>query len=238
MSAEPPTSTTSIQDPEVWAARTKIATLAHLMFERRLTDAAGGNVSARVGTLVCITPRFAGSRRQWNLRAEDVLVADMEANIVEGKGDISREAKVHFRLHRDFGHLGTGVIHAHARNVLVFAATATPMPPVLEATRKFGEIPVVKYAAAHSHLLAENIAAVIAAQQARIAGHAAAAIAPYHGLFLIGRDLDAAFDAVERIDNNAYCILMGKQLMNSDLLAESRAKMEATILDFEHSEKH
>lgn len=238
MSAEAPTPTTSIQDPEVWAARTKIATLAHLMFERHLTDAAGGNVSARVGTLICITPRYAGSRRQWNLRAEDVLVADLDANVLEGKGDISREAKVHFRLYRDFGHLGTGVIHAHARNVLVFAATATPIPPVLESTRKFGEIPVTKYATAHSHLLAENVAAAIAPQQSRISGHAAAALAPYHGLFLIGRDLDAAFDAVERIENNAYCILMGKQLQNSDLLAESRAKMEATIHEFENSEKH
>jgi ribulose-5-phosphate 4-epimerase/fuculose-1-phosphate aldolase len=31
-------------------------------------------------------------------------------------------------------------------------------------------------------------------------------------LFVIGKDLDAAFDSVERIDTNAYCILMSRLL--------------------------
>jgi len=115
----------------------------------------------------------------------------------------------------------------------VFAAQARPMPPVLESTRKFGNIPVSTYAAAHGEHLANAVAARIAGNEQRISKHAAAVIAPYHGLFVIGKDLDAALDAVERIDTNAYCILMGALLEGNDDLAEARRQMESSITTFE-----
>ncbi len=207
---------------EINAMRTKIARFGALLFDRRLTDAAGGNISARVGEYVCITPRFSGSLRQWQLKPEEVLVADKDMNILDGTGEISRESKVHFRLHREFGEHGTGVIHAHAKNILVFAAMNRPMPPVLEATQKFGTIPVVPYAPAHGNGLAESVAGGIKGNEARIRKHAAAVIAPWHGLFVIGKDIDAALDAVERMDNNAYCILMSQLLRNADMLDAER----------------
>jgi hypothetical protein len=39
----------------------------------------------------------------------------------------------------------------------------------------------------------------------------------------MGKDLNAAFDAVERFDTNAYCILMGQQALGTrDMLQEQR----------------
>jgi L-fuculose-phosphate aldolase len=214
------------------AMRAKIARFGAMLYDRRLFDAAGGNMSARVGDLVCLSPRYAGSIHQWQLKPEQVLVVDLNGNILDGGGQLSRETKVHLRLHREFGEHGTGVIHAHSRNLLVFAAMARPLPPVLEATRKFGEIPVIEYAPAHSMQLSENVAGAIRGQEARIRKQAAAAIAPWHGLFVMGKDIDAAFDAVERIDNNAYIILMAEMLKQSDLLAEQRAALEAACANF------
>ena len=89
-------------------------------------------MSARVGDVVCITPRYAGSKHQWQLRPEQILVVDLDGNLLDGNGELSRESKVHLKLHRELGQAGTGVIHAHAQNVLVFAALCRPMPPVLE----------------------------------------------------------------------------------------------------------
>jgi ribulose-5-phosphate 4-epimerase/fuculose-1-phosphate aldolase len=83
------------------------------------------------------------------------------------------------------------------------------------------------FAPAHGADLAENVVAAIKPQEARIRKQAAGMIAAYHGLFVMGKDIDAAFDAVERIDENAYCILMGQILSQSDMLAESRAKLLA-----------
>lgn len=219
-------------NPIIQKTRERVARIGRMLFERRLTDAAGGNLSERVGDLVCISPRYSGSQRQWQLDPEDVLVVNLDGDVLAGDGTISRESKVHLSLHREFGEYGTGVIHAHARNILVFAAAEQPMPPVLEATRKFGVTPVVGYAPAHSNVLAQNVVASMRGREKRITGHAAGTIAPWHGLFLMGRDLFAAFDAVERLDNNAYVIIQSRALGASPMMEAERARMEDVIASF------
>ncbi len=221
---------TALNHTAIEAARAELARIGALLFERHLTDAAGGNISVRVGDVVCMSPSLAGQKHQWQLQPEDVLVVDLDGNILEGEGKLTRETKVHFRLHKEFGEYGTGVIHAHPRNVMVFAAMAQSMPPVLEANLKFGEVKCIGYAPAHGEELAQNVAAAIRGQEARIAKQAAGVIAAWHGVFLIGKDLDAAFDAVERFDTNAYCILMAQMALGGrDLLAQQRADLEAAI---------
>ena len=233
MSSPQPDLNAVLNDPAVWAMREKIARFGRALYERQLTDAAGGNLSSRVGDVIVMSPRFAGSKRQWQLSPDDTLVYDLNGNQLAGTGDISRESKVHFKLYRELSDYGTGVIHAHARNVLVFAALNRPMPPVLEATRKFGEIPVVPFAPAHSAELANSVAEAIHAQKERIKKQAACVIAPWHGAFVMGKDIDAAFDAVERIDVNAYIILMGALLERSDGLSAARAEMERAVHAYE-----
>ena len=191
--------------------RLKIAETGKMVFERHLTDAAGGNISVRVGDLVCITPRYSGSRRHWQLEPNQVLVSDLSGNKLDGDGEISREAKVHFRLYQEFPD-ATAVLHSHARNVMVFVASGQPIEPILEATLKFGTIPVTRFAPAHSEKLADAIAEAVRGKDAEIRKYAAAVMAPWHGLFAVGKDLDAAFDLTERIDTNAFCILMSRLL--------------------------
>lgn len=219
-------------DAAINAMRAKIARFGALLFERRLFDISGGNISARVGEYICITPRYSGSLRQWQLQPEDVLVADMDRNILDGSGDLSRETNAHFRMHQEFREHGTAVIHAHAQNILVFAAMNSPMPTVLESYQKFGTIPVVEYAPAHTPDLAEHVVGGIRGNEARIRKQAAAVIAPWHGLFVMGKDLDAALDAVERLDNNAYIILMSQFMRNNDLMSEQRKAFEEAAARF------
>lgn len=214
--------------------RAHIAHIGKLLYERRLTDTGGGNISVRVGEVLCMSPAYAGSKRQWQLQPEQVLVVDLKTRtLLDGDGKISREANVHFRLHEEFADAGTAVIHCHAQNVMVFAAVAKPMPPVLEANLKFGEAKVIPYAPAHSQQLAENVVAGIRGQEERIRKHAAGVIAPWHGLFLMGRDLDAALDGVERFDTNARCIILGQQLLGTnDMLAEQRRNLSTAVEAF------
>jgi L-fuculose-phosphate aldolase len=215
------------------AARAKIAAVGRMLFERHLTDAAGGNISMRVGNRICISPRYSGGRRQWQLTPEDVLVADKDRNILAGAGQLSRESNVHFKLHAEFGDSGTAIIHAHARNIMVMASLACAMPPALEANRKFGETPVIAYAPAHSPRLAEFVAESLRGRQALIKNFAAAVIAPWHGLFLMAKDMDTAFDSVERMDTNAYCILMGSMFMGKEAMAQKLVEMENIIANYQ-----
>jgi ribose 5-phosphate isomerase B len=192
--------------------RNKIAETGRMVFERHLTDAAGGNISVRVGDSVCITPRYSGSKRHWQLQPNQVLVSDLLGNKLDGDGDVSRESKVHYRLYQEFPE-ATAVLHSHARNVMVFVASGQPIQPVLEATLKFDTIPVAsKFAPAHSEKLADSIAEALQGKEEAVRKYATAVMAPWHGLFVVGKDLDACFDLTERIDTNAYCILMSRLL--------------------------
>ena len=55
-----------------------VAYTGKLMFERRLTDISGGNVSALDGDSIVISPRFAGSKQHWHLMPEELL-CDLKA---------------------------------------------------------------------------------------------------------------------------------------------------------------
>ena len=208
--------------------RTRIAELGRLMFDRFITDTAGGNISARVDDLVCITARHCGSKYQWRIRPEQVLISDLQGNKIDGDGELSREAKVHLRLLNDFPD-GKAIVHCHPRHVMVFAMTARPIPPVLEGTLKLGTIPVSKFAPAHGGKLAEYVASTLAGEEEKIRKYAAAVIAPYHGLFVLSKDLETAFDAAERIEVNAQCILEWSSALNQN--HQSIDELSKSVLD-------
>lgn len=209
--------------------RAKLAEMGRMLYERNLTDTAGGNLSCRVGELIVITPRYAGTSKRWQLTGEDVLVTDAERNILLGNGQNSRESNAHYAMHATFREYGSVVMHTHARNILVFAVAGRPLPPILESTRKYGVTPVLDFAPAHGTGLAENIIASLRGREALIKNAAAAAIAAWHGLFLMGKDMDTAFDSVERLDTNAYILLQGMAAYGPSFVDERVAAIKAEI---------
>ncbi|MDR3575884.1 MAG: class II aldolase/adducin family protein [Anaerolineaceae bacterium] len=189
----------------------QIAAVGRELFDRRLTDFSGGNISVRGEGQVYITPRFAGGQKHWNLAPADILYGPLDTDDLLNNPLFSREGKAHLAIYRNFPDAGA-VIHAHPFHVLPFCAAGKPIPPVLEGTQKFGVIECIAEAPAHSADLAENIVAGLKGKDERIRKHAAAVILPRHGLIVAGKDLFLAIDAVERIDWNAYCILSQKLL--------------------------
>ncbi|MFA5079699.1 MAG: class II aldolase/adducin family protein, partial [Dehalococcoidia bacterium] len=100
------------QEP-LYEARELIAQIGALMFERNLTDLAGGNISMRVEDKIVMSPSYSGARKFWQLKPEDVLVLDLDENLLSGEGKISREAPVHLKLLNSFYPQCQAVIHAH-----------------------------------------------------------------------------------------------------------------------------
>ena len=183
-----------------------IVDVAGKLFARRLTDVSGGNVSARDGDTIYITPRYAGSRQHWDLATDDILSADIGGDDVLEHPRCSRESRIHLAVYRHFPEV-TAVVHAHPFHVLPFCVAGRSIEMVLESTQKFGSVDAIAAAPAHTQQLADNIVAGLAGKEERIREQAAAVIAPGHGLLVAGKDLLAAFDATERIDWNAWCIL-------------------------------
>jgi L-fuculose-phosphate aldolase len=222
----------SNMDKLIMQTRQQIVELGRLLFDRLLTDSAGGNISARVGEVICITPRFSGSKYQWCLRPEQVLLIDQDGNKLDGEGEISREARVHMALYKEFPD-GMAVVHSHPRNVMVFATAGQPIPPVWEGTLKFGVIRVCKFAPAHTPNLADEVVAVMRGQEAALRKQAIAVIAPAHGLFTLGKTLEAAYDATERIDGQAYSILMSSHLPEPVVVADISRDLIASATRWE-----
>jgi L-fuculose-phosphate aldolase len=193
--------------------RKMIAEIGALMYAHHLTDAAGGNISVRLGEVILMTPRYAGSKFLWNLKPENILVLDLQANKLEGEGEISREIRVHKDLLNKYYPDGTAVVHGHARNALVFCAAEKPIPSMLYATDKFGkEIGLVPDAPAHTQELADHICAAMDSQLDRVRKQAAVVLAPRHGVFVFAKDLEAGYDALDRVESSAYCALMSRLL--------------------------
>lgn len=189
----------------------QIIQIARLMYDRFLTDAAGGNISTRVGDRIYLTPRYAGAHYHWRLQPEQVNVLTLEHEVISGPTPISREGEMHLALYDAFAEAG-GIIHAHAPHLMAFASAGRPMPPAMEYTEKFGIIGLAAQARSHTPQLAQNVVAYMNARRAEFSKHALAALLPGHGVVVMARDLLEAYDTLERLERNAYCLLLQANL--------------------------
>ncbi len=192
--------------------REHLVRICKLAYDRQLLDSAGGNVTTRFGDRVYMTRSYAGGKRQWNLRPQDILVLDLEGNILAGEGEFSREGAVHMACYQAFPEAGC-VFHAHSYNLMPFVALEKPIPPMSEQCDKYGAIGFCRWAATHTPELADNVVDGLLPRAADLASHPIATLIPRHGIFVVGRDLDSTYDALERIDRNAYMALMARILL-------------------------
>jgi len=190
------------QDP-----RSLMVEISHLLYERFLTNSAGGNTSCRLGDRIYITPRGLGSKYRWQLTADMVLVFDQDLNPIEGDPEqISRESKMHFACYRHFPEVNA-VIHAHPRHLSVFATAGRPVAPTLDYTEKFGVMAVVPPLPSHSQELADAVVEKLAPLQAKMAKNGLGLVLAGHGVVIVGRDLADAYDTLERLEWSAHILL-------------------------------
>jgi len=191
--------------------REHLVHIARLVYSRHLTDSSGGNISHRQGDRVYLSPAHAGSKQQWQIEAGDVVVLDLEGNLREGPDRRTREWQLHLGIYNAFEHAG-GIIHGQAGYLMAFVAAGKPIPSVLEHTQKFGTIGLTRPAQAHSAELARLVVEALESQKEALEGHSLATLVPQHGIVVVGRDLDDAFDTLERIETNAQALLLGRLL--------------------------
>jgi L-fuculose-phosphate aldolase len=191
--------------------RAAMAAICRMAYERKLLDSAGGNLTVRIGDRIYMSPRYAGSLKQWQLDASDFLTLNLEGEVLAGSGQVSREGAMHLAIYRHLPMAGA-VFHAHSENIMVFAAACRPIPPTSEQTDKFGEIPLVRHAASHTQDLADNVVEGLRPQAEKLEKHGIACLIPRHGIVCVARDLNAVYDTLERIDRGARMYLLGRLL--------------------------
>lgn len=190
--------------------RPAMVEIADLLYTRRLTNSAGGNLSCRVGDTIYITPRYLGSKQRWRLQEDQVLVFDSDFNILQGDpAKVSRESRLHFACYAHFPQINS-VIHAHPQYLTVFASAGESLPPVNQYTEKFGHLPVAPNLPAHSQELADAVVEAITPRADLLEKNGLGIILSWHGVAVVGRNLDDAYDTLERLEWSAQTYLLGR----------------------------
>lgn len=192
--------------------RTKLAAAMKLLFERKLTNAAGGNAAVRVAeNRIIVTPSMMSEHKHCEIAAEDILLCDYELNILEGRGTLSRECKMHALLLKNIPEIGA-VIHAHPEYTMVYVAAAKPIPSVTEATQKMGDCQLIEQAKAYSQDLADHVYGFFDERRELLKKTGLCGLLPLHGTVAVGKHLEQAFSVVERIECDAKCNIFSKQI--------------------------
>jgi ribulose-5-phosphate 4-epimerase/fuculose-1-phosphate aldolase len=177
-----------MNDQAYESARRLLARTAALLFERRMTELQGGNMSVRVGDAVVMTPTKASENTGWRLQPEELLVQGLDGEMRFGDAaSISREIRIHMRLYRAFSDVGC-VFHLHLPEAIAAAAGLWQPGVVAGTADPYGAAVVVLERDLRAQTEPHDARATeLLGQVQREDG--AIAIGSMHGTFGVARDL-------------------------------------------------
>ena len=193
--------------------RREMLEVCRLVYERYLTNAAGSNFSGRASeNTVYLTPTGNAKRNRLHMTPDELLLVDMQGSILDGKGELSVSWPTHRRIYEEFDYIGA-VIHAHPKMATVFACQTEPMPPFLDAMRKYGPIPVLpRELKVDSPEFGQAIVDIWQSTEQSFRKYGHGVFYPFHGVLVAAPTLDDAFDLLERIEFNATAMLFSRLL--------------------------
>lgn len=193
--------------------RCEMCTVAQLMWDRRLTNAAGGNFAVRVDeNRILITPSLMSERKHCRLNPEDFLLIDYDQNILEGSGKLSRESLMHVLILSHFKEIEC-TIHAHPFYCMPFVAAAKPIPNLTEATMGRGYVECIEYTKAYTEELSRNVYQYFEDRRELAKRKPIACIMPLHGVCVSGPSIYLAYSMLERIETDAYIATVRKNII-------------------------
>lgn len=142
--------------------RKAMAKLVHLIYNRKLTNTAGGNFSFMVHDedgkqLMIMTPTMMSEAYLGELTPNQILVVDPKTReIVAGEGKLTREINMHEAIYETNPDI-TAIIHAHAPEALFWSTSNLPIPNVTEVTQLVGKVYELPFAPATSQPLADTV---------------------------------------------------------------------------------
>jgi L-fuculose-phosphate aldolase len=153
-----------------------------------LVVGAAGNVSARVGDRIAVTPTGA---RLASLSPGEIAIVDLDGTLVDGPLAPTSELPLHLAVYRstDAG----AVVHTHPPMATAIACVADELPCFHYTLLALGgNVRVAPYAMFGSDELATNVAEALEGRTAVLMAS--------HGAVTYGRDLQAAIDATELLE--------------------------------------
>jgi L-fuculose-phosphate aldolase len=201
--------------PEESKLRARMVDVMQAMDARGLNRGTSGNVSARLGDGMLVTPSGVPPER---LAPDSMVFVGADDSIPPGQLKPSSEWRMHMQILRRRPDVG-GVVHCHSRHATILACAGKPIPAVHYMVGVSGgaSVPVAPYATFGSEDLAD---AVVAALDGRNA-----ALMANHGQIAVAPSLSHALLIAEEIEEQAAvywgCLAIGgANLLSDDQMAE------------------
>jgi L-fuculose-phosphate aldolase len=199
----------------------EVLEIARQMNEKGLVVGTSGNVSQRFREpdgreLVAITP---SGRHYDTMKAEDIVLVDMEGQRVEGELTPSIETIMHVGIYKARKKV-CAIVHTHAVFGSTIAVTGREIPSLLDDQVTFlgGEIKVAAYALPGSPELAKNAVAALGSRNAVVLAN--------HGTLTVGRNLREALNNCELLEKTARVYVLAMGLGALTLMPADMAEVE------------
>lgn len=194
------------------ALRERIVEIGRRLYARGLIGANEGNISAREGERLLVTP---ASVCKGYLTPDMIVETDLDGRKVgDGPGRVSSEIAMHVACYRRRPDI-SAVVHAHPPTATGFAVAgiALDRPLIAEAVVTLGRVPVIPYGTPSTNELADNVGGAIC--------DAHAVLMANHGALAVGDSLDRAWERMETIEQLARVALTTRLLGQDNLLSPS-----------------
>ena len=184
-----------------WGVARAICEAGRRLAERGLIAGGEGNISARCGERVLVTP---AGRPKGDLTPADLVEVDL-GGMTRGPGVPSSELGLHLVVLGARPDVGA-VVHAHPPAATGFAAAGLGLDDEVlpELLAQFGSVPLVPYGMPGSPELGERV-------RGFVAGHDALLLAN-HGAVTFGSDVELAVQRMESLEQGARILLAARVL--------------------------
>ncbi|MFV0350779.1 MAG: class II aldolase/adducin family protein [Oscillospiraceae bacterium] len=184
-------------------AKQLVAEVAKRAFDAKLFAGTSGNLSIclREEGVVAITP---SSIRYETMTADDIVLIDLEANVIEGKHKPSSEHLLHLAFYNANPAVNS-VVHTHSPYATAFAVNHKPIPLILLEMVPFlgGEVPVTPMERPGTPEVGIGAVDAIGDKTACLLGN--------HGVVAIGKDIEQAYIRAEYVEDAAQIAILAHQ---------------------------
>jgi len=164
------------------------------LYQAGLIAGTDGNLSVRVDeNRLLITPSGAAKGR---MKPEDMVMADLEGNILEGGRPASSEILMHLHAYKKRQDI-KACCHAHPPHATAFAAVGKELPfDILpEIVLTLGRIPLTEFAPPGTQAVPDSLDPYIENNDAFLLRN--------HGVLTLGRTIEEAFSRMESVEHLA-----------------------------------
>jgi ribulose-5-phosphate 4-epimerase/fuculose-1-phosphate aldolase len=173
-----------------------------LLYERHLVSGVGGNMSARAGDNIFLTPSGYSLR---DVEPDVVVKVSNSGEVLEG-GTPTKDAGMHIGILRSRPSVNV-VCHVHGAYIVAATTILEPgpdtLPPLTPGFTFYAyPIPMIPFLVPGTEMLAENVIRELSKEKCR------ALLLQNHGLVTVGKDFQAALNVAEEIDEAARIFIL------------------------------